>query len=267
MVRWLFKQIVIVVGLVMMAVCTLLGLIGRVFDVKEIIETRVIWELTWYDIAFVVLAVSFWLVVIKLIMRLNKYEKLKPRLSTRLMPFPESGTRILRITQPARSSLFTPQVGYAKIAIKNAGGLLENCIGTVTGIAKVSVQKNQINIIPLILTASQLFWDDKNVFKNIPNDGVERYLNLAYLDQNKPGSWQLAIDEQKREDYFAGWHKIDVTISSVTSLVEPLKLEMALALGEREIPASGLNLWPWDKWYETREKELQQASHKEGYQP
>ena len=68
------------------------------------------------------------------------------------------------------------------------------------------------------------------------------------------------------EDYFYGWHKIDIVISSLSTQMEPIKIEVALALGARDDPPSGLNLWPWDKWYSTRQKELQRELDKEDSQ-
>ena len=114
--------------------------------------------------------------------------------------------------------------------------------------------------------ASSLFWENGKASDNIPNDGVERYLNLAYLDQSKPATWQLAIDKSKREDYFTGWHKIDVVISDLKSKVEPLKVEVALGFADREDPPPPLNLWSWDTWHEAILKRLQQEPHKEDFQ-
>jgi len=260
---WIFKDILLVVGLVIMASIFVVNTIGTAFDIQQIRHEIAYWGLSWFELLSLIFMVAFGIVVIRLIWRRNKYEKAKPSLFTRLLSFPLSGYRIVRTSE---KSPFEPQVGYAKIGIRNTGGLLEDCIGTVTGIAKVNVVKGELNVMPLIFTHSNLFWENGEVSDNIPNDGVDRYLNLAYLDQNNPDAWQLAIEEQRREDYFTGWHKVGVVISSLKSKVEPLKVEVALGFAGREDPPPPLNLWPWDAWYKSIVKQMQQEPHKEDFQ-
>lgn len=244
-----------------MAIASLIGLIGLGFNIQEIRASAPLWGLTWLEICFVVVVIAFCWVVIKLIRRLNKFEQEKPLLSAYPVSFPIGGYRIVK-----SSKLFAPQVGHAKIIVRNTGGLLEDCIGTVTGVAKVNVVKGKLHTRPLTSTHSNLFWENGEISANIPNDGVDRYLNLAYLDQNKPDAWQLAIEEQKREDYFTGWHKIDVVISSLKMKVESLKVEVALGFGDRKNAPPPLNLWPWDAWYKSIVEQMQQEPHKEDFQ-
>jgi hypothetical protein len=249
---WILKDILIVVGLVIMAIISVVNTIGTVFDIQQIRNEIVYWGLSWFELLSFAFMVAFLIVVIRLILRLNKYEKAKPFLNTRLLPFPLNGYRIVK---PTEKFPFEPRIGYAKIGVKNTGGLLEDCIGTVTGISNIDTKNGRVT--PLIFTSSNLFWDNGEISRIIPNDGVELYLNLAYLDQNKPDAWKLAIDESKREDYFKGWHKIDVVISSLKTQLEPVKIEIALGYGGREDSPVPLNPQPWDKWYQALQKKLQ----------
>lgn len=255
---WWLKDIVLVVGLVVMAILLVIGAVGVAFNIQQIRDNIAIWGLTWFEVIAGIFAVAFCVVVLKLMRRLNKFERAKPLLSTSLLSFPIGGYRI-----GTMKVLSAPQKGYAKIAVRNTGGFLDNCIGIVERISKVDIVKGKIQIIPLVFTSTSLYWDNGKNKMGIPNDEVDRYLNLAYLDQNKPNVWQLAIDKSKREDYFTGWHKIEVVISSGTASASPLSVGVALGLGDRVSPPSGLNLWPWDKWYESIQNELKQATHKE----
>lgn len=91
--RWLFKDIVVVVGLVIMASIVVVSAIGFGLDIQQIRENIAIWGLTWFEFSFLVLGVAFWVVVIKLIKRLNKFEK--NRLDIEVVPcFPSMGREL-----------------------------------------------------------------------------------------------------------------------------------------------------------------------------
>jgi hypothetical protein len=165
-------------------------------------------------------------------------------LRAKLVPFPLSGL--------IQYDPHVPQLGYAKIAISNKGRLLKDCMGTVIGISRVQREDGVTKEYPFgDFTAAPLCWDyGESIAKmDIPNNGVPKMLNLAYLDQNKPDSWQLALaDKGKRVGYSTGWYKIDVVVSSQSQNPNALKLELMLGLGDRKIPPSGLNLWMWGNW-------------------
>lgn len=257
---WLLKDIVIVVGLVVMAILLVIGAIGVGFNIQQIRDNIAIWGLTWFEVIAGILAVAFWVVVLKLIWRLNKFEQKKPLFSAYPVSFPIGGWRVGKL-----KDLSAPRKGYAKIAVINRGGFLDNCIGNVEGIWAVDIIKGQVSKKKLSdLASNSLSWENGRDSLGIPNDGLPRMINLAYLDQERPGVWQLAIEESHRQDYITGWYKIDIVISSVSPMPNPLRVEVALGFGDREFPPSGLNLWPWDKWYESIQDELKQALDKEG---
>lgn len=197
-------------------------------------------------------ALLFLIAGVKLQWKLNRHKDRLPKIEYRLLPFPQSGSRIIR-----GDDVFSPQEGYAKIAIMNSGGSLTSCIGMVRSISAISEIECEIMITPLIFTAKQLEWDSGEVEKTIPNDNVERYLNLVHLDQGDGDKWQLSIADS--DDYYWGWHKVDVVISSLETQMKPVEIEVAVGFGPRDYPPPGINLWPWDKWYAARMKELQQA--------
>lgn len=72
---WLFKDIIVVVGLVIMAIIFVINTFGKAFDIQQINENIVYWGLTWSELLFFILVFAFWMVVIKLILRINKYRK------------------------------------------------------------------------------------------------------------------------------------------------------------------------------------------------
>ena len=80
---WIFKDIILVVGCVIMTVVSIIGLIGIGFDIDQIHNSIGNWGLTWFELIFIMLVISFWIVVVRLIRRLNKYEKAKPILPSR----------------------------------------------------------------------------------------------------------------------------------------------------------------------------------------
>ena len=216
----------------------------------------------WFNLYHLLIfpAILFFVAAVKMQFKLDSYEKKLPKFEYRLLPFPQSGARIMREDEDEL------QEGYAQIAIANKGGKVDDCIGTICGIAAVSNLKGKLIINPLIFINEGLCWYGNNERITIPNDKVERFLNLAFIDQHNPGIWQLAIKGNQKKDYGVGWWKIDVVISSLSTQIEPFRVEIALGLGDREYPASGINLWPWHKWYKTRQEEMQQASHKESSQ-
>ena len=256
---WFFKDIIVVVGLVVMAILFVMGVVGVAFDIQEIRNNIAFWGITWFEAVAGIFAIAFWVVVIKLVIRLNRFERGRPKLNIRLIPFPLSGYSFGK-------SPFTPKKGFAKIAVANSGGIIVDCIGRVTSISMVNIVRGQIQIMRQAFTATFLSWDSDETKLSIPNGGVPRYLNLAYIDQNRPGMWQLAIDDPQKQDYGTGWWKIGVTISSESQQTDKEEIEVALGLGDRKSPPDGLNLWPWDKWYESIQNELRQEIDKEGSQ-
>ncbi|MCZ6789207.1 MAG: hypothetical protein O7D33_04605 [Chloroflexi bacterium] len=71
---WLLKDLLLVVGLLVMAVAFIVGVIGYAFDLREIRDEAVVWGLTRNDLLFIILALAFWVVVIRLLYRLHKAE-------------------------------------------------------------------------------------------------------------------------------------------------------------------------------------------------
>jgi|TARA_B100002003_G_C13800961_1_gene395376 hypothetical protein len=68
----LFKDLALVLGLLVMTVATIVGIFGYALDIREIRSETIKWGLTWNDLIFIVLAVAFWIVTFKLLWRLRK---------------------------------------------------------------------------------------------------------------------------------------------------------------------------------------------------
>lgn len=74
---WILKDIVFVVGLVIMAIIFVVNAIGIAFNIQQIRHEIVYWGVSWFELLSLIFMVAFWVVVIRLILRLNKYEKAK----------------------------------------------------------------------------------------------------------------------------------------------------------------------------------------------
>ena len=188
---------------------------------------------------------------VKLQFKLASYEEKLPKLEAKLLSFPQSGTRVTK-----DKDLHSPEKGYAKIAVINKGGLCKDCVARVVGLSVI----DQGKLKQLVFDASFLKWDTGDRKADIQNDGVPRHLYLAYLDQNKPLEWRLAVDHCQH-DCGAGWWKVDVVISSESQGIKPLNLEIAVGLGDRTGIPSPLNLQYWDRVYSAIQKR-RQVSHK-----
>jgi len=71
------------VGSIVMTLISIIGLIGLGFDIREIHNSIGKWGLTWFELIFVLLIISFWIVVIKLILKINQYERNRPKLDVK----------------------------------------------------------------------------------------------------------------------------------------------------------------------------------------
>ena len=69
---WLFKDTILIVGLLVMAVATILASLGYLLDARDIRTETIRWGLTWNDLIFIVLAAAFWAVTFRLFWRLRK---------------------------------------------------------------------------------------------------------------------------------------------------------------------------------------------------
>ena len=71
---WLLRDAVLIVGLLTMAVALVVGGAGYIFALDELRTEAVKWGLTVNDLLFIILAVSFGMVVARLSWRLRKAE-------------------------------------------------------------------------------------------------------------------------------------------------------------------------------------------------
>lgn len=72
---WILKDIITVIGLVIIAVIAIINAIGLGFHIKDLREQAVLWGLNWFEILSCILTLSFIVVVCRLMKRLNRYEK------------------------------------------------------------------------------------------------------------------------------------------------------------------------------------------------
>lgn len=194
----------------------------------------------------------------KLQSKVDKDEGRLPKLTYRLLSFPRYGGRIV---EEGEDEL---QEGYAKIGIRNHGGKVEDCYGSVCSLTFLNVTRREMQIKRLVFTSEDLCWDGNGQYMTIVNDGVERYLNIAYIDQHKYGSWRLAIGGNQKKDFSSGWLGVDIIISSKSTEMEAIKIKAVLGLGEIELVGPGIELWDWEKWLESKLKELEPKVAKQG---
>lgn len=72
---WILKDVVLVVGGVIMTSVSIVGFIGLGFNIREIHNNIGALNLTWFEFGFILLVISFWVVIIKLIIKINKLRK------------------------------------------------------------------------------------------------------------------------------------------------------------------------------------------------
>jgi hypothetical protein len=72
---WIFKDVVTAAGLVIMALIFVTGAIGLGFNVQGIRNTAILWGLNLFELISCIFTFSFFVVVFRLIKRLNQYEK------------------------------------------------------------------------------------------------------------------------------------------------------------------------------------------------
>jgi hypothetical protein len=80
---WLFRDIIVVVGLLVMVIISVIGFVGVGFDIREISKNIAIWGLTWLEVLFILLAISFLVVVTRLLKRLGQFERVRPELEVK----------------------------------------------------------------------------------------------------------------------------------------------------------------------------------------
>jgi len=75
---WILKDIFLVVWMVIMTLLLFANVIGVGFDIQQMRENIAVWNLTWFEFLSLALSISFFVVVSKLIWKINRYEKAKP---------------------------------------------------------------------------------------------------------------------------------------------------------------------------------------------
>ena len=99
---WILKDILIMLGLVIMAMIFVVNTIGTAFDIQQIRHEIVYWGLSWFELLSFIFTAAFLVVVIRLISRLNKYERAKPILPNRQELF----TAIHHLSDTARETIW-----------------------------------------------------------------------------------------------------------------------------------------------------------------
>ncbi len=175
-----------VVAAVFLAASSVIGIAGRLFDWRDSLDTVALFGWTWFDLLFVVLVISFWIVVINLYLRTHRLEKRQPKLT--VLPIAYKGENC------------------AYLEIHNKGGYAPSCIGNVTAVSVVTsvgdveYLRNQIGI---------LLWAGGERTMNLPNDGVRRRLVIA---KSAPDGWVIPNIQK----YGVGRYKVDVVVSFET---------------------------------------------------
>ena len=63
----LFRDIILMVGLVILVITAIVALAGLLFDIEEIMAGDAIFGLTWFEVSFILLIIAYWTVIIRLI--------------------------------------------------------------------------------------------------------------------------------------------------------------------------------------------------------
>jgi len=69
----LFKDIIFMVGLVILVITSIVALAGLLFDIEEIMTGYAIFGLTWFEVTFTLSIIAYWTVIIRLIRLYGNY--------------------------------------------------------------------------------------------------------------------------------------------------------------------------------------------------
>ncbi len=189
----------------------------------------------------------------------NRLKRTSLRCPTALS-FPKGG---LSLVPAERREGWTKQKGYAKIAIRNHGALLKNCVVKLTGVSYVNLIDGDVKgVQPLALKTPQqrLHWDFEEDGQaqtkiDIPNDGLPYLARVAYLDQDHADVWRIASSVGLQDPDFSfppSWYKLDLVVSSESEKPNPLRVSVLLGLGVREGIPPPITCWEWESWTKRR---------------
>lgn len=201
----MLRDIILVVGLVVMAIILVINAIGLVLNVQQIRDNIVFWGISWPVLIFAVFALAFCVVVGKLIYRLNKFERMRPKILVN--PKNVSGIEIA-------------------LVVHNKGNVPATfeAIMTCTAIFDVYMQPQ----IPQLVKASMVWETSGNALDTINADS-ERILKMCRYDEKLNGGSKVHYmcfnkveANTLKEVEFAHYDKdtrvpkvkVDITISS-----------------------------------------------------
>uniref|UniRef100_A0A6M3LTU7 Uncharacterized protein n=1 Tax=viral metagenome TaxID=1070528 RepID=A0A6M3LTU7_9ZZZZ len=174
-----------------MTIISIIGLFGLGFDIQQINDNIKVWNLTWLELGFIIFVISFWIVVIKLILRLHKYESKALLLSVK--PKTQVGREI-------------------SLIVHNKGNIPAICSANIT--CSIIPGKRQLTHIIQLINASMV-WENSGIDTETINAGKSKVLKVCdFRSEDRNGSTVYTMNFIKRElgnsetvpcaDYFEG---------------------------------------------------------------
>ena len=183
---------------------TVVGWLSVIPDTRDVLGLVSVWGWSWFELAFAITNIAFWVIVVSLYVKVHKLERKQPKLSVIPLGYKDGN--------------------IAYLEVHNKGGYTPSCIANVTHLSRLTVVGGQFSETYLNGVVSVLHWDTSERTTNMPNDGVRRRIMLAELFS---GGWRFPEKTVKRE-FPPSWYKLSVTISFEAETTYTRRLTIAL---------------------------------------
>jgi hypothetical protein len=146
---------------------------------------------------------------------------------------------------------------YAHLAVLNRGGFAQKCSARL--MAVIPVQSGRLLSEPQWahsrLQPRLLRWSSKELsahghhrqWLDIPNDGAERWLDVAVVDRSQLDRFTMvSADDKDRPSFAPGWYKVVIKVASESDTARTTDVELLLGLHPRDAPVPApLELYHW----------------------
>jgi len=219
---WLLKDIVLVVGYVIMTVISIIGFIGLGFNIKEIHNNIGIWNLTWLELGFIILVIAFWVVTTRLIIRLGRFERKRPIISV------------------------NPKVTVGReitLEVHNKGHYSETFSADMT--CSIIPGERQLTKVLQLINASMI-WESSGTDTETINAGRPKVLKVCYFaSEDRNGLKTCNMNFYKRE---LSRSEIVPCAEYVEGDMPAPKVRMNITFGAN-LPFRGRNNWNYEISY------------------
>ncbi len=142
--------------------------------------------------------------------------------------------------------LFRDREAYAQLAIRSLNQLLRKSSARLKHVIPIdqgrllsASQWDHMDFQPRALqwSSREHAYGGHHQWLDIPNDGEERFLDVAVVDASKPGRFRIvSANPEDRTEFPGGDYKLEITVASETEQPNARKVELLLSLHPRSGP-------------------------------